>query len=196
MKTRKTLNGLLLAMLMSAVFATSTNAQDPAQTDLDKLLKGTYASSASRSCIFTVPVLGTFFDENLDVQPVGSDSLAQWTALSTKVTYNGDGTGSEVGGATSLQNTGAGSGPVNCDLTYVVNFDQSFEVTKHCSITIDDLPANLELVENGYIQRGGGVLITTIAEPRVGTVFTTEFPEGFIDFICVQSGTQIKLSRQ
>jgi hypothetical protein len=196
MKIRKIFNLLLLAMLMSAALATSTNAQDPAKEALNNLLHGTYASSASRSCIFAGIVLGTFFDENLAIQPVGSDSLAQWNAFSTKVTYNGDGTGSEVGGATFLQNTGAGSGPVNCDLTYIVNIDQSFEVTKQCEINIGDVPFSFELVENGHIQRGGGVLITTMAEPRISTGVSPGFPEGFLDAICVQSATQIKLSGQ
>ena len=196
MKIRKTLNLLLLAMLMSAVLATSANAQDQAKEALNNLLHGTYASTASRSCIFAGAPFGTFFDENLDIQPIGSDSNANRAALSTTVTYNGDGTGSEIGGATTLSNFGAGSGPVNCDVTYVVNFDQSFDVTKQCDITIGDLPASFELLENGYIQRGGGVLISTNSEPTVGTVFAQGFPDGFFDFICVQSGTQIKLSGQ
>jgi len=195
MKTRKILNLLLLAMLVSAVLATAANAQEPAQEALNKLLHGTYASSASRTCIFAGPPFGTFFDENLEIQPVGSESLAQWAALSTTVTYNGDGTGREVGGGTFLNDAGGFPGPLVCDLTYVVNFDQSFDVTKQCGPAVGTpLQLSFELVENGHIQRGGGVLITSNSEPRVGTVFAPGFPEGFFEFICVQSGTQMKLS--
>ena len=195
MKTRKILNLLLLVMLMSAVFATSANAQNPDQVALNKLLNGTYAGSASRSCIFAGLFFGgTYFDENFDIQPEGSESQTDWTAVSTTATYNGDGTGTEVQSSATVTKTGAGSLDFNCDLTYVVNFDRSFEVTKQCDTIIDDLPFSLEFVENGHIQRGGGVLVATIAEPRVGTLFTPGFPEGFLDFICVQAGTQIKMS--
>ena len=60
MKTRKILNLLLFAMLMAAVLATSANAQEPAQEALNKLLHGTYASSASRTCIFAGHPLALF----------------------------------------------------------------------------------------------------------------------------------------
>jgi hypothetical protein len=198
MKTRKILNPLLLAILMSAVLATLANAQDPAQEALNKRLSGTYASTSSWSCIQTSDVFGTFFDEDLAIQPVGSDSRPSWQTQSTTVTYNGDGTGSEVGTIVSVEAAGAVSAEISCDLTYVVNSDQSFEVTKQCNGLLTffggtDIPFSVEFVEKGRMQNGGRVLITGTEEPRI---HTGDFPTlGFQNqSICVRSGTQIKLS--
>jgi hypothetical protein len=186
MTTRKILNLLTFAMCISAVLAASANAKD-----LDKLLSGTYASTNSSSCIFTsADAFGTFFDENLAIQPIGSDSHPAWGSLSTTVTYNGDGTGSEVGTGVSINNEGGASVEINCDLTYVVNSDESFEVTRQCNNMIGPQPFSAESVEDGQIQRGGDVLITTSAEARVEMIELFGF---HIQAICARSGTEVKV---
>ena len=181
-------------LLFSSVFSTLVFAVN---SDKDKLkqLNGVYASTSLWSCIGTTPP-GTF-DENLTIQPEGSDSFTTWVSRSTKITYNGDGTGTEVGTAVNVTNTGAVKLEINCDLTYVVNSDQSFDVTKSCADLVkiaggDDIRYTTVFVENNQMKKEGEVLITTTEEPFIQIFKFTDF--GFQnEAICARTGTQIRI---
>ena len=176
--------GMLWALQSGPVYA--------GNKDQPKLLKGVYANTSFRSCLTTSDYFGTYFDEDLNVQPPGSEGIPDWQSRSTTITYNGDGTGSEVGTAVNINAVGASQLAINCELTYVVNSDQSFEVTRQCNniatVGVQDVPYTTGSVENGHMLSGGEVLTTATNEPMVQTF---NFPVGQTQAVCARSGTQI-----
>jgi len=114
----------------------------------------------------------------------------------TAVTYNGDGTGTEVGTAMDIGNAGAVVIEINCELTYVMTSDQSFDVTKQCDDVIKfylgDVLYTTDFVENGQMQKSGEVIITTTEDPIVQAYY---YPASGVASaaICARTGTQIRL---
>ena len=172
------------------------------------LLKGVYAANVSSRCLATNSFLGTFFNESLQLEPLGSEALSSLVS-SFLVTYNGDGTAHSEGQLMVVQDGNASVGDFAgvltfdfaCDITYTVNADRSFDASSMCTSNGTGVQAGVivssTFMHSGFIQEGNRrTLITHDVTPTENilnvSILAIPFESEFTQ-ICTNSGTQIKI---
>ena len=172
--------------------------------NLNRRLKGVYKFSAFRSCIQNRSGFDPIDFTNLDPPSTFFTSRRTLVVRATW-TFNGDGTGSADAAGTTIrfgQPTSPGQTAVSqwvseCDTTYTVNPDNSFELQLTCrSETIAGRgQGNTAVLTgirfNGQIALGRGVLLLNDNEPNQETINSPQF--GTRHAICHRNGMAVKV---
>ena len=192
-------------VLTLASFSTLSVAKD-----LNRLLKGVYATHQSSRCLGANPGLGTFFNGALQLEPLGFENPSS-SVFSALTTYNGDGTGHQEGqlmivddgNATLFAFAGVSTFDFTCDFTYTVHADSSFDASYMCTFIGTGAQTGVivtnttPLMESGFIQAGNRRTLITHQVTPTEDFLHVSIPaipfELDISNICVSSGTQIKI---
>lgn len=165
-----------ISCLILAVVACWAAPAASAEENLNRLLRGDYAFTGEAVCLNSP----NGFSQSLVA--LGPSSSFSFNVEGVR-TFNGDGTGTDVGRNVRLNPGSAGADDFTCEFTYDVAPDLTFTVDVTCSGINTAGPGTgikfkrTDIRTTGHISKDRRTLVWATGEPNVET-FTQTFPNG------------------